>query len=69
MVKVYSYDSGERLDGTASEGLIEASEAEGATGAVPAYRDGSGVWHHVEPSMVDHVRRNLREDVVTVYVD
>ena len=65
---VRSYDDAREL-GLASDDLVRESEAAGPTGAVPAYRDADGVWQYVQPSQVDHYRRNLRETVVTVYVE
>lgn len=67
--RVYSYDSSSRLQGSASAELVRESEAEAPTGAVPAYRDERGVWQYVAPSQVDHYRRNLQQDVRTVYVE
>lgn len=69
MTNVMSYESAARLSGTASEELVAQSEAAAPTGAVPAYRDEAGVWQYVAPSQVDHYRSQLREDVVTVYVE
>lgn len=67
---IRKYTDGTALRGTASRELLEASEAEGSgTGAVPAYRDSDGVWQYVEPSNVEHYVRNLKEDVVIVYVE
>lgn len=65
--KVVSYDDARRLDGTASDNLIEASAAE-PTGAVPAYRDADGVWQYVPPSQVEFMGQR-GEDVITVYVE
>lgn len=67
--RVCSYDSGSRLEGSASERLIEESLAAEPTGSVPAYRDSDGVWQYVPESQVDHYRCNLREEVVSVYVE
>lgn len=69
MNKVYCYDTGAALDGSASAELITASVAEGPTGAVFAYRDEDGVWQFVAPSQVDHYRRHLGVTTRTVYVD
>lgn len=68
-MRVCNYQTGETLPGTASDELVAASEAEGSTGAVPAYRDADGVWQYVAPSQVDHYRTQLREEVVTVYIE
>lgn len=66
---VYDYDTGRRLEGKVSANLLYESNRAEPTGAVPAYRDEHGIWHFVRPSEVNHYRRNLREDVRTVYVD
>lgn len=65
---VMDYQSGDRLDGVASKGLVRESRAErSGTGAVPAYlRD--GVWIYVEPSEVESYERQ-GETVITVYVE
>lgn len=68
MRTVRSYDTGVRLVGTPSDELA-ARSAEVDTGAVAAYRDDAGVWQYVPDAQVDHYRRNLRCDVVTVYVE
>lgn len=66
---VKNYNTGETLEGTASEGLIEASESEGSgTGAVPAYRDDDGVWHYVPPAEVS-IHELRGETITTVFVD
>lgn len=67
--RVYSYDSGDLLVGAPSDELIAASEGAGDTGAVPAYRDDAGVWQYVQPSQVEHYRRNLRIETQTVYIE
>jgi hypothetical protein len=65
---VRSYVTGETLEGTASEGLAEASAAEGPVGAVDAYRDDEGVWQYVrEDRAADERARGRR--VCTVYVE
>lgn len=66
-MRVYDYRDGSVLKGTPSEELVAASAEAEPTGAVLARLDG-GVWHHVPDQDADHYRRNLREDVVTVYV-
>lgn len=68
MTKVMSYNDASTLRGTASDELVRESESASPTGAVSAYRDQAGVWQYVSPSQVDHYRRQLSEDVVTVYV-
>lgn len=65
---VHNYDTGSELDGAPSAELVSASESVADTGAVPAYRDEHGVWQYVRPDEVEHCRRNLRLDVITVYV-
>lgn len=67
--RVASYETSERLQGRPSAELIEASEAEGSSGAVPAYRDADGVWQYVRPDEVEHYERQLGETVVTVYTE
>lgn len=66
--RVCDYSTGDLLTGTASAELISQS-AKVETGAVPAYRDVQGVWQYVEPSQQDHYRRQLRETVLTVFVE
>ena len=65
---VMDYETAEVLAGRASAELIEQSEHAEPTGAVPAYRDGNGVWQYVAPSDVEHFRRNLGTETQTVYV-
>ncbi len=65
---VRSYETSGTLSGTPSAELIEQSGAVD-TGAVPAYRDEAGVWQYVAPSQVSHYRDQLREEIVTVYVE
>ena len=68
MNHVANYDNNELMTGRVSRTLSKASRAAMPTGGVPAYRDANGVWQYVEPSLVDHYRRNLGETVQTVYV-
>lgn len=65
---VYSYDTADVLEGTASPELVEASLAAGDAGAVAAYLE-AGVWRYVPDSDVEHHERHLGHDVVTVYVE
>lgn len=68
MSKVISYDTGNQLEGAASDALVrESAEAE-PTGAVSAYLD-DGTWHYVAADQADHHRKNLHVNVVTVYVE
>ena len=67
--RAVAYETGARIEGTPSPELVRESNAAAPTGAVPAYRDENGVWQYVEPSQVEHYRRNLRVEVVTVYVE
>ena len=66
--RVLAYDSGNPLDGVPTARLVRESEAAGPTGAVPAYRDESGVWDYVAPGDAEHYRRHLGLDVVTIIV-
>ena len=67
-IRVCDSETGSMLAGTASEELVRESEAVD-TGLVSACRDATGVWQYVPESQVDHYRRQLREDVRTVYVE
>lgn len=67
--RVMDYDSGDTLDGDVSDELRDESAAADPTGAVPAYRDDAGTWQYVAPSQVEHARRNLCQDVRTVWVE
>lgn len=64
---VYSYETGERLEGLASATLREASAEAGDTGAVAACLDNDGVWQHVGEDRAADERARGRQ-VVTVYV-
>ena len=67
--RVMNYQTGDSLTGRPSAELIAESEAESSgTGAVPAYRDESGVWQYVEPSDEDRMSR-LGHDVITVWTE
>jgi hypothetical protein len=67
---VMSFDDARLLGTQATQELIDESEAAEHTssGAVPAYEEG-GIWHYCPPSEEDHMRRQLKVDVVTVYID
>jgi hypothetical protein len=65
---VLDYDTADRLDGSASEELVEQSVAAEPTGAVAAYRDDDGSWQYVPDCDVERMRR-LGCDVQTVYVE
>lgn len=67
-IRVCDSETGSVLAGTASDDLVRES-ADVDTGVVNACRDAAGVWQYVPESQVDHFRRNLREDVRTVYVE
>lgn len=58
----------EAMPGRPSDELVAASLDASPEGAVPAYAEG-GTWHYVRPSDVEHYRRHLRVEVVTVYVE
>jgi hypothetical protein len=63
--RVHDYDSGSPLEGNASPGLVAASLAAGATGAISAYLDGD-TWRPLDPSREADYRR-MGERVATVY--
>lgn len=67
MSTVHDYNTADRLAGTPSPELAEASAAEGPVGAVAAYLDGE-VWQHVPENRVSHYRDVLGRAVRTVYV-
>lgn len=67
MKVVKQYDTGERLEGTASAELVRQSNA---VGAVSAYVDGLGVWHYVAPGdTARDPRRYFGREIVTVVVE
>ena len=66
---VMDYETSNPLEGLCSEELEEASRLAEPTGAVPAYRDSTGVWRYVPPSEVENFKRNLNKEVVTVFVE
>ena len=67
-MRVNDMVTGETLTGTPSAALIEASEAEGETGAVAAYLDDAGVWQYVQTGDESRMER-LGHAVRTVWVD
>lgn len=67
--RVLAADTGEDLEGTPSEELIEASEDAGPLGAVPAYQDADDVWQYVHPDEVAYHTGVLCETVLAVYVE
>ncbi len=64
---VTDIDSNEELRGAPSASLVRASVDAGDTGAVLAYADEDGDWHHVRADRADDYRR-IGHDVRTVYV-
>lgn len=65
---VVDIDTGDRLDGAASSGLIESSVLAEPTGAVAAYCDDEGTWQYVREDEQERMRR-LGREVRTVYVE
>jgi len=66
-LRVYCYDTGERLDGAPTEALATSSRSAEPTGAVLAVRLESGAWEPIAESSKDTYRA-MRFDVRTVYV-
>lgn len=65
---VYSYDTADALEGTASPELVaESLSREDQGGVCAAYLE-DGVWRYVPDSEVDHYTRHLGTVVVSVYV-
>jgi len=68
-LRVVDYLTGASLDGEPSPELVQASCAVLPSGAVNAYRDAAGVWHHVPDGQAEHYRTQLREDVRAIYIE
>jgi hypothetical protein len=65
---VFSFETGEQLDGTASEELERACETD-PDGVAAAYQDEQGVWKHVPAREQRRYMVELGRDVVPVRVE